>query len=202
MLWKKVLLISVTFLFIVGCTTVQLDLGNITLRPQEQIMFDVGEVEVINDARIETINSSQYELFSKGQAQHSILEKYQNQFHSIVIRFLNDLIVSDQGSEGKAVIRIDRAICIRHSPRLESAPILGLLTLGEKRTWTSIISGNVEIENNQGHIVKRVSFNVESQMKRNLEWDGNESVQFLNELIKLTLPRLEKEFHDLKDKLK
>jgi len=197
--WKKIILISVPFLFIVGCTAVQLDLGNITLRPQEQVMFDVGEVEVINDTMIENINSSQYDLFSEGQAQNSILEKYQNQFHSIIVRFLNDLVMSSQGSGGKAVIRIDRAICIRHSPRLESTPIFGLLTLGEKRTWTSIISGDVEIENNQGHIIKRVSFDVKSQMKRNLEWDGKESVQFLNELIRLTLPRLEKGLHDVKE---
>jgi len=189
------------FLFISGCAPVQLDTGNTTLRPKEQVRFEVGEVEVINEARIENINTSQSSLFSARQIQISVKEIHQRQFHSIVVRFLNDLIVSDQGSEGKAVVRIDRAICIRCSPPLEGAPIFGLLTVGDKRTWISIISGDVEIENEQGHIIKRVGFNVKSQIERKWEWDGNEVVKFLNELIRLTLPRLEKEIQNLKDEL-
>ncbi len=188
------LVVAVVVMTISGCSAnLQLDSNGVFLEPQKKIVLNVAEVDIINDAPIEKHYYISTFPSAGSTAESPFRETIQSQFHHIIIKFLNNLIAGNQTSEKKAIVRINRAVGIVSFPAARNIPVIGLLFVGEKDEYITIISGNIEIEDNQGHVIDKASFNVQTKIKKSIPWDTKESMKFTNELIRKTIPSLEQE---------
>lgn len=150
-----------TLIFLTGCGkewNFHIDDSQITI--EETIKIDVAKVEIVNNAPIEkAVRTGLYSTHTSPLGEH-----IQSRFQDAVIRLLDNLIVPNQDSYPKAIVRIDRAVVTASHQGEKNIPFIGILAFatGVPEEFTAVITGAVEIEDSKSHVISYTNFNTKT----------------------------------------
>ncbi|MDH4227038.1 MAG: hypothetical protein OEV59_04705 [Deltaproteobacteria bacterium] len=152
-------LASILFLcfLVCGCAMNSIDIVNSP--PSKILRLNVAAVTIKNTAEIEPWRNQPY-----SSTPNPLREGVQAQFHSAVLKKLENLFVSSSNGQGKATIKIERAVIMNTTQGIKNVVVVGWFFLGNKEDYIAIIDGSIEIEDKSGQVVERIYWKVKTNV--------------------------------------